>query len=199
MLLLFALVAGISFLGSVHPGTVNVAVVQTTLNVGPRSGLWLALGGSLPELLYSAVAAGGVSLLRLNDTLSWALSVGSVVVLFVAGLLTLPTRVVVNDAARPGTLPFWRGMALASTNPQLIPFWSAVWLALAPAASPATYWAFSLGAPIGAFVLLGTYVWLAHRYRAWLLHYLGLRWLNWLSGGFLIGMACWQAYKLFVA
>jgi threonine/homoserine/homoserine lactone efflux protein len=124
--------------------------------------------------------------------LAWA----SVGVLLVAGIVALRPRVVVVAPLRPGTLPFWRGLALSGINPQLVPFWSAVWLALAPVPGPATYRAFALGAAGGAFALLALYVWLAHRYRGWLLHYLGLRWLNRLSGGFLLSMAAWQAFKL---
>jgi threonine/homoserine/homoserine lactone efflux protein len=195
-MLFFLTIASISFLGSIHPGTVNVSVVQTTLNVSPRAGLWLALGGSLPEVAYSALAAGGLSVVPVPAGWHTGLSAASVVVLLVAGIMALRPRVVVVDPLRPGTLPFWRGIALAGINPQLVPFWSAVWLTLAPVPTPATYRAFALGAAGGALALLALYVWLAHRYRNWLMHYLGLRWLNRLSGSFLIAMAIWQAYKL---
>ena len=63
MLTVFLVVSVISFVGSIHPGTVNLAVVQTTLGHSRRAGLYLALGGSLPELVYSLLAVNGLMLL----------------------------------------------------------------------------------------------------------------------------------------
>ena len=91
-------------------------------------------------------------------------------------------------------MSFGRGLLLSLISPQLLTFWSAVWLSLPHetvqvAGAP---WVFALGAATGAFVLLMGYAWLATHYRQRLLHYLTKRWLNWLSGGFLIAMACWR-------
>ena len=57
--LLFAIAFVASLLGSLQAGPVNLAVLHTTLRQGQRAGLRVAVGGSLPELLYAGLAAAG--------------------------------------------------------------------------------------------------------------------------------------------
>jgi threonine/homoserine/homoserine lactone efflux protein len=203
MLALFVLVSIISFAGSIHPGTVNVAVAQTTLRQSRNAGLWLALGGSLPEFAYGGLAAGGLMLLPQNaDWLKW-LAYAPIPVLLGAGIAAFYQRPVpLNEAPATSTRrPFWKGLALAGVNPQLLPFWSAVWLYLSanmliPDHS-ASQWVFALGTSAGAFGLLAGVVWLSHRQRERITRYLNGFWLNRLTGGFFIGMALWQFVRVF--
>ncbi len=201
MLLLFLLVSLISFVGSLHPGPVNLAVAQVTLTQSRRAGLWLALGGSLPELVYSALAVRGVSLL--NNRADWLVILQglSVPVLLVAGVVTLRQRRVAGNAAETHIIgpsfPFWRGLGLAATNPQLIPFWSAVWLSLQGSMllatnRPQSLWVFAAATTAGAFMLLAGVVWLANQQRHRLAPYLSSPWLNRLTGSFFICLALWQ-------
>ena len=203
MLLLFAIVSLISFAGSIHPGTVNIAVVQTTLNQSRRAGLWLALGGSLPEIAYSALATSGLMLLPMNSNWTTLLTYAPIPVLFVAGVAALRQKSVVLSVVTTNgvSFPFWKGVALGGTNPQLLPFWSAVWLYLSshmliPAGSPASLWVFALGTATGAFSLLAGVVWLAHWQRHRIVQYLSGPWINRLTGGLFIGMALWQAARV---
>lgn len=203
MLTLFILVSIISFAGSLHPGTVNVAVAQTTLSQSRSAGLWLALGGSLPEFAYGGLAAGGLMLLPKNaDWMEW-LAYAPIPVLLGAGIAALYQKPVeLNQAPTASArLPFWKGLALAGINPQLLPFWSAVWLYLSanmliPDHS-ASQWIFALGTSAGAFGLLAGVVWLSHRQRERITRYLNGFWLNRLTGGFFIGMALWQFVRVF--
>jgi threonine/homoserine/homoserine lactone efflux protein len=195
MLSLFILVSIISFSGSLHPGPVNVAVAQTTLSQSRSAGLSLALGGSLPEFAYGGLAAGGLMLLPKDADLVVWLAYAPIPVLLGAGIAALYQKpVVLNQALTAHTkLPFWKGLALGSTNPQLLPFWSAVWLYLSanmliPEHS-ASQWIFALGTSAGAFGLLVGVVWLADRQRIGM--YLKGSWLNRLTGGLFIGMALW--------
>lgn len=203
MLLLFFLVSIISFAGSIHPGTVNLAVAQTTLSQSRRAGFWLALGGSLPEIGYSALAAGGLMLIPPHSNWTTILTYAPIPVLLGAGFAALRQKPVsLNTAMTNGTaFPFWKGVALAGTNPQLLPFWSAVWLylsahTLVPVAQHSSPWVFALGAAAGAFGLLISVVWLADRQRQRVIHYLNSRWINRLTGGLFIGMALWQLVKV---
>lgn len=203
MLLLFALVSLISFAGSLHPGTVNLAVVQTTLSQSRRAGLWLALGGSLPEIGYSALAAGGLMLIPTGSNWAVWLTYAPIPVLLGAGVAAFRQKpVVLNPATTDGpTLPFWKGLALGGTNPQLLPFWSAVWLYLSghmlvPAHQPASQWVFALGTAAGAFGLLVSVVWLADRQRQRIVQYLNGPWINRLTGGLFVGMALWQTIRI---
>ncbi len=203
MLTLFVLVSVISFAGSIHPGTVNVAVAQTTLSQSRSAGLWLALGGSLPEFAYGGLAAGGLMLLPKNaDWMEW-LAYAPIPVLLGAGIAAFYQRPVELSEAPTASLrlPFWKGLALGGINPQLLPFWSAVWLYLGanmliPEHS-ASQWVFALGTSAGAFGLLAGVVWLSHRQRERIGRYLNGPWLNRLTGGFFIGMALWQSLRVF--
>lgn len=203
MLLLFLVVSAISFAGSIHPGTVNLAVVQITLSQSRRAGLWLALGGSLPEIGYSALAAGGLMLLPIDSIWTDALTYAPIPVLLGAGIAALRQKPVVLDvlATSDAHFPFWKGVALGGTNPQLLPFWSAVWLYLSthmlvPNGGHLSQWVFALGTAAGAFSLLVGVVWLAHRHRQRIVQYLSGPWINRLTGGLFIGMALWQTIRV---
>ncbi|MBC7568330.1 MAG: LysE family transporter [Spirosoma sp.] len=210
MFLLFILVSLISFIGSLHPGTVSLAVVQTTLSQGRRAGLWLALGGSLPELFWSSVAAGGLMLLPMQ--LAWTswLAYAPIPVLLGMGIVAFRQKAVVfttplvtnGQAAGGGALfPFWKGVVLGGSNPQLLPFWSAVWLylsgsVLVPVGQSGSLWVFAMGTAAGAFGLLGLVAWLANRKRQQILRYLSGHWLNRLTGVLFLGMALWQLIRV---
>ncbi|MBO0932340.1 LysE family translocator [Fibrella aquatilis] len=210
MFQLFATVSLISFVGSIHPGSVNLAVVQATLSQNRRAGLWLALGGSLPEIAYSSLAAGGLMLLPTQaNWVSW-LAYVPIPVLLLVGIASLRQQagVAVQVAPTGHALPFWRGVALAGTNPQLLPFWSAVWLYLSGATagnrlllahSPhLSQVVFAVGTAAGAFVLLLAYAWLADVQRHRIVRYLNSRWINRATGWCFIGMAVWQLLRLVV-
>lgn len=208
MLLLFFLVSVISFAGSIHPGTVNLAVVQTTLSQSRRAGLWLALGGSLPEIGYSVLAASGLMLIPMDSVWTTVITYAPIPVLLGAGIAAFRQKpVVLNVMTTNGaSLPFWKGVALGGTNPQLLPFWSAVWLYLSQATigshmlvpdnQPGSQWVFALGTAAGAFGLLVSVVWLAARQRQRIVQYLNGRWVNRLTGGLFIGMALWQLIRI---
>lgn len=202
MLTLFAVVSIISFAGSLHPGAVNVAVAQTTLRQSRSAGLWLALGGSLPEFAYGGLAAGGLMLLPKGSGMGAWLAYAPIPVLLGAGIAAFYQKPM--ELSQPlgvqSRLPFWKGLALGGTNPQLLPFWSAVWLYLsanmlipAHAASP---WIFALATSTGAFGLLVAVVWWSHRQRERFGRYLNGRWLNQLTGSLFIGMALWQLARV---
>ncbi|MVM36805.1 hypothetical protein GO730_02500 [Spirosoma sp. HMF3257] len=211
MLLLFLLVSSISFAGSIHPGTVNLAVVQTTLSQSRRAGLWLAFGGSLPEIAYSSLAAGGLMLIPTNSSWMTVLAYAPIPVLLGAGFAAFRQKpVVLNESvAHTRSLPFWKGVALGGTNPQLLPFWSAVWLYLSratigsqmviPTGQSASQWVFALGTAAGAFGLLVVVVWLTDWQRQRIVQYLNGPWINRLTGGFFMGMALWQTIQVLTA
>ncbi len=213
-MLFFLTVCGISFLGSVHPGPVNLAVLQTTLGQSRRAGVWLALGGSLPEVAYSSVAAGGLMLLPADSLwLTW-LSYAAIPILVGSGVAAFRQKPLVLASAssdeRANTprisskKPFLKGIVLAGANPQLLPFWSAVWLSLRGTMTIPTdklagsVWVFAAGTATGAFLLLLGIVWLADHYRQRVVQHLSGRWLNQITGWLFIGMAGWQAIRLFI-
>ena len=57
ILLLFIIATVASFIGSLQAGLVNTAVLAHTVQRGPEAGRRLAIGGSIPEVLYAGAAS----------------------------------------------------------------------------------------------------------------------------------------------
>ncbi|GAB4044717.1 LysE family translocator [Spirosoma litoris] len=209
MLFLFVIVSTISFLGSVHPGSVNLAVVQTTLSQNRRAGIWLALGGSLPEIVYSSLAVSGLMLLPQQSAWTNWLSYLPIPILLGAGLAAFRQKpVLMGQSVTGGSAPFWKGITLASVNPQLLPFWSAVWLYLSHAMiggrmlvstdQTGSQWVFAGATAVGAFALLVGVAWLTDYQRERVVRYLSSSWINRLTGMAFIGMAVWQIAQILI-
>lgn len=59
-MLIFIITFFISFLGSIHPGPLNLSVIQITLRTNISWGLFMALGGIIPEIVYGYLTVEGV-------------------------------------------------------------------------------------------------------------------------------------------
>ena len=207
--LVFSLTFVISFLGSVHPGPVNLSVVQATLRRGYRTGLWLAAGGCVPEILYGLLAVQGVRLFERWPGLFAGLKIAVVPVLLGLGLWTI-WRTYHPDfgEAKPktssdGQYSFGRGFVLSLLNPQLLAFWVVilVWYhghPLLRVSSAARQVAFVAGTSLGAFGLLWVYARLADRNRARIDRYLHAERFDRVMGWGFVGLALWQAAQLWV-
>ena len=164
VLLLFLLITAISFAGSLQLGPVNLTVIQYTLNRSFKSGAWVALGGSLPEVLYAWLAVFGVSFINEDWMLFYYLELAVIPLLLTMGLYNIlkkPKQVKQVAAANIDRGALTVGFAMGMGNPQLLPFWAAVMLGL----KTNQYFNFSgllertavvAGAAFGAFLLLIT-------------------------------------------
>ncbi|RYU91838.1 LysE family translocator [Emticicia agri] len=159
--LIFLLTAIISFLGSVQLGSVNLAVIQTTLNKNFSAGVSVAIGGSLPEIIYSALALEGLLFIQQNQSLLDTLNLLMIPVFLVIGLFYFFQKN--PEVAAPVSAPdsqkadFLKGFVLGIINPQVLPFWFfiAVYLNKHIAINSfATKAAFVAGAVTGAFAIL---------------------------------------------
>jgi threonine/homoserine/homoserine lactone efflux protein len=176
---IFLITASISFLGSVQLGPVNAMVLQTTINKSLRAGLWVAVGGSLPEIFYASLAVGWNGILQTNDTLFEYLQLAVVPVFVVIGVAIILSQykssrrrkqpVNLSDKA-----PFVTGLTLGLLNPQLLPFWLTVLVYLN------TYFvidslqsqiAFISGTAAGAFGILSIFAFATFRFRERLLRF----------------------------
>lgn len=202
---IFLITAGISFLGSVQLGSVNAMVLQTTLNKSLRAGLWVALGGSIPELFYASLAIGWNKILQTNDTLFEYLQLAVVPVFIVIGVVTIINQyksrgykkksVSLSDKA-----PFITGLTLGSLNPQLLPFWLTVLVYLN------TYFiidsiesqiAFVTGTAIGALAILSLFAFITYRFRERLLRFFMRIPIGYVVGSIFIFLAFFQLIKTF--
>jgi threonine/homoserine/homoserine lactone efflux protein len=121
----FFLAAVISFAGSVQLGPVNFGTIKTALEYNKKSAILFGFGGSLPELLYSALAIGSSNLLSKYDQLDTYLHYLTIGVLFIFGIYLIfqkPAEVSNKNSLKKGN-HVWLGLSFGILNPQLYPFW----------------------------------------------------------------------------
>lgn len=166
---IFLMATVASFIGSLQAGMVNTAVLAHTVKWGRIAGRRMAVGGSIPEFIYGAVAflfAGWlVDALGMGTT---GITLLVAFILLVLGVyftfLYRPRPASPNEDKLTGDLR--RGVLLGMANPQLLLFWCGIKLAMASlgwhAEGTGALFAFSLGAFTGALVLLMLLVRLGH-------------------------------------
>jgi threonine/homoserine/homoserine lactone efflux protein len=189
----------ISFLGSIHPGLVNVAVVRTTLARGLRAGLWVGVGGSLPELIYGWLAVAGVLFFEQHPQVYQWMRIAIVPLLIVMGVLTIiqKPKPPQESAVPSDGMSMSKGFLLGMVNPQLLPFWTVMvfnyqGFKYLKISSYVHQTAFVAGAALGAFGVLWVYAQIAHRNRNFIFENLSPRQLNWAIGLAMIGMGLYE-------
>ena len=163
--ILLLTVAAISAAGSLQAGPVNSFVLRHVLRNGKAGWVWICIGGSLPEVLYAAVAAELAHIFanKANETVFNTIGPA---VLLVVGIsmwraakkkMQAANKVVVSPTSRFFSAPLVAFM-LGMLNPQLIVFWGAQAAFLMSTGLYADGYgdkaAFASGAGIGAFALL---------------------------------------------
>jgi len=170
ILLLFIISTVASFIGSLQAGVVNTAVLAHTVQRGAAAGKRMAIGGSLPELLYA-----GIAYLFANTVLE-KLGIGRTGIGLAIGVVLIGMGVyflfVFKPKFTPGTADvkasgIRKGVVLGLANPQLLLFWCGVVLALhaygLKSAGFLGVIAFAAGAFSGALILLFQLVKLGNR------------------------------------
>jgi threonine/homoserine/homoserine lactone efflux protein len=127
-LILAAMGLGISFLGALPLGTLNMTALQIALREGNRSAWQFAAGVALVEILYVRLSLTGIQWVTAHaewfDRLQW-LAVAVFLVLGVWHLLQsfrapIAPKATLTIEQRPRFI--W-GMMLSAVNPAQIPFW----------------------------------------------------------------------------
>ncbi len=203
--IIFSLVALISFAGSIHIGAVNLAVVQATLNRNLSAGILVAIGGSIPEFIYSFLALKGLFFVQKNQFILEILNLSVIPIFLVMGISNLFQKQVNTIENKPQistkNIDFIRGFSLGMLNPQLLPFWFFILIYLSKffvISSLPTKYAFVLGTGIGAFAILFIFARLAHRYDKHIRKLLQKYSVNRVMGYFFISLALMQIVKVFV-
>lgn len=168
--LLFIIASVASFVGSLQAGLVNTAVLAHTVQRGPEAGRRMAIGGSIPEVLYASVAY-----LFANGVLD-VLGIGQERIGMVVGAVLIGMGIYFTFVFKPKLDPtrmevkatgVRRGLVLGLANPQLVLFWCGVVLALhaygIKGQGMLGMIAFGLGAFTGAIILLFQLVKLGQR------------------------------------
>lgn len=202
---LFLLVALISFGGSIQIGAVSMAVIQTTLSRSRSAGIWVALGGSIPEFIFSFIALKGLLFLQHNQSIIDWLNMLIIPIFLLLGLYSFFQKE--TDGNEEGIIEtsknfdFAKGFSLGMINPQLLPFWFFSLVYISKYFSINTLsakYAFVLGTGVGAFAILLVFVQLTHRYHLSIKKVLKKYPINRLMAFVFIGLALIQAIKTFV-
>lgn len=174
---LFLAGLGISFFGSMAPGTLNLTTLQVSVFDSVTAALWFAFGAVIIEMLYAALAV--TILHRITIPSGWK-SGGEW--LFVIGLLAYGSYVVYSEffhatsptiekASFTGSA-FFFGMSLSFINPFQVPFWM-FWGSLLKQRNlldtrSSSVIIYTLSAGTGAFSLLFLYAIFGVKYRLWI-------------------------------
>ena len=200
-MLIFITTLFISFLGSIHPGPLNVSVVEITLKNSLKAGLIMAFGGIIPELLYSWLAVEGIMFFQRNELIFNIIRWFLVLILVVMGIKTIlsKNRKIVDKNIIANS--FIKGFILSALNPQLLIFWLLIVVYFQSFQSLEIITSFDkiyfiFGAGAGAFLLNYLYSFWAFAKKDFIFKHINERFFNLLIGGSFIAMAIFQLYKL---
>jgi threonine/homoserine/homoserine lactone efflux protein len=194
----------ISFLGSVHPGPLNVSVIEITLKNSLKAGLLMIVGGIIPEIFYSLLAVEGVLFFQTNLIIFKILQWAMVAILLFMAVMAINAKEKPIKNQNIGANIFMKGLGLSVLNPQLIVFWLLIvvyfqGISLLRISSIFDKLAFVFGAAAGAFALNYLYASWAFAKRDFIFKHINQKLFNLLIGGSFIIMAIIQVVKLIYA
>ena len=135
---------GLGFAVALQPGPMSMFLVRTTLRSGRPSGLAVAGGIALVDLLYAALGAAGAGALLAIDPLRMALGlVGAAALLLIGGRtlwasLRVRAGAEIDEEVASPRRAFLTSAGATASNPATIVYWAAVFAAasIATGASP---------------------------------------------------------------
>ncbi|MBP6511915.1 MAG: LysE family transporter [Bacteroidia bacterium] len=195
---LFATV--ISFVGSLQPGLVNMGVLYAGYHHSRNAAIKMALGGILPEIIYSAIALFLYKKAAEFSFIKETLNILFIPLLLMAGIYLLKKKPSKEEIKNQNGHDFTNGFMIGMVNPLLIPFWL-IWIqqvvqrGYLELSNFYTQAAFVLGTAVGALVLLLVVAFNTVRYKTQLEKIIKGR-LNFLLGLICIILACVELFRL---
>lgn len=199
----FLIAFGLSFIGSLPFGMINMAVAHTAIHKGVRAGIIMGLGAALIEFFQVWVALKFTWLFAEGGTMGNVLKILAAIIFFAAGIYfiffaktkTAELNTVIRVKKRR---VFFKGMGISLLNVMVIPYWIFYGTLLTEnnllERENTDVLLFAAGATGGAFVLLISYAFLgAHILKK---SETVTRWVNVFIGVVLIGMGIWQVGEL---
>lgn len=201
-LLLFIIAALVSFAGSLQPGPVNLAVIHTCLNADIRKAMVVAVGGVIPEIIYSSLGIWFSLFIMTHQWLNEILQILAIITFLAIGFIFIfkkeQKKEVIFEQGK-GKL-FAIGFISGFLNPMMFPFW----LMVASLINNSGYTVidnlpsqigFVAGTAAGAFALLFVSARIAQRQRKKIFSLFKGR-FNLLMGIIFIILATWESFKL---
>lgn len=188
---------GISLLGSLPFGMINLNVLATAVHRGPRPALWMALGATMIEGVQLFVVLFGFGFLASNTTLESILQWIAIPVFLGLAIHYFKVKPSTKQGEVIKQRPFWRGVGLSLINVLVYPFWF-LWLGLmAFPVEDKSLWGWLIsGAVLGAFAVMLLFIFLGRiiEQRAETL----TRHLNRIIAGIFLALAIWQILRLII-
>jgi threonine/homoserine/homoserine lactone efflux protein len=202
-MLIFLITFFISFVGSIHPGPLNLSVIQTTLQKGFYPALLMAFGGVMPEIIYGYLAVEGVMIFEKYPTVFNVMTWAVVPILLFLGIQQIINSRNPKKTIKPKKLTYGatRGFFLSITNPQLLPYWIIIlinyqsynFLRISELSDKLF---FVLGTSCGAFALNYLYAYIAHTQKERVFRYVNENRFEQIIGWTFVVMGILQAIKL---
>jgi threonine/homoserine/homoserine lactone efflux protein len=202
-MLIFLITFFISFVGSIHPGPLNLSVIETTLQKGFYSALLLVFGGVIPEIIYGYLAVEGVMIFEKYPLIFKVMQWAVVPILLFLGIQQIIASRKPKQTLKPlkpsqGAI---KGFLLSISNPQLLPYWIVIiinyqnynFLRISELSDKLF---FVLGTSGGAFALNYVYAYIANRQKERIFKYLNESLFEQIIGWTFVLMGLLQAIKL---
>jgi len=199
----FFIAYGLSFIGSLPFGMINMTVAHTAIRKGMQAAIFAALGAAIVELIQVFIALKFTWLFAENPSIERIFQIVATVVFFAGGTFFFffaksKPAVSETDVKPSRRGDFFRGMFISTLNLMVIPYWIfyATLLTtndLLVRDNPHVI-VFSFGTMFGTFTLLVVYAFLGARILSKSEQITG--WVNKSIGLLLIGFGVWQVIKL---
>ena len=206
-MLIFLLTFFISFVGSIHPGPLNLSVIQMTLKKGLGIGLLVALGGVIPEIIYGYLAVEGIMIFEKYPTVFSIMQWAVVPILLVLGFVQINTsktnKTEIKNTDSNNINSIGKGFLLSLFNPQLLPYWIVILVnyqnyELLKIYTLTDKLFFVLGTSTGAFALNYVYAYITYKQREKIFKYLNQNRFEQIIGWTFILMGLTQGIKLLI-
>jgi threonine/homoserine/homoserine lactone efflux protein len=180
-----------SFVGSIPPGSLNLTVLQLSLQKKTEIALRFAIAVSIIEYPYTWIGVHFQYLLSSSPLILENFQLIAAVVMTALGIYNLwPTRAPTGFAKKFNESGFRRGIILSILNPMAIPYWMAFtaylkaqdWIDLHSAGLLHSY---VFGTSVGAMALLSALIFFSKK----LAHYVqDSRWIRIIPGLLMLGL-----------
>lgn len=189
-----------SFLGSIPPGTLNLAVLQLGMEHKIKTALRFTLAVAIIEYPYAWIAVMFEDWLTSSPVIINNFQLITAVVMTVLGIFTIwSAQKPSNFSMRFNESGFRRGIVLSILNPMAIPFWIGItaylkaqhWIDLSTSGLVHSY---VFGTSVGVFILLVLFAFLARKLSAYVKDN---RYVNLIPGLTLLALGVYAFIKYF--
>lgn len=196
---------GVSFLGQLPLGNLNVAATQISVQENFKNAWIFSIAVAIVEVVYLRIALNSSGWVMQNKTLFKYMGWATVILFFILGALCIRKAIIQKGPEKKGLLidnkinRFLLGLMLSAINPMQIPFWFfwATYFISNGAVNTTSndYNLFTAGAGLGTISGQAVYIyggnWLIKKLNA------GYKILNIVMGAVFIISASIQLYKIF--